>query len=127
METKLENPAVGLNLKQGEAQAAPPRTLTTSKIVGLIVGAATPLAVLVGTIPLGLAFGGPSLTLAFFAAGFIVLMFAVGYVQMVQRITRPGAFYNYIARGAGRPAGRGRCCHGGGISVSSWAHWRLRH
>lgn len=89
------------------AYTAPPRTLTTSRIVGLIIGAMTPLAVLVGTIPLGLALGGPSLTLAFIASGVIILFFIVGYVQMVQRISRPGAFYNYIARGLGRPAGVG--------------------
>ncbi|HWH27199.1 MAG TPA: APC family permease [Pseudolysinimonas sp.] len=83
------------------------RTLNTPHIVGLIVGAATPLAVLVGTIPLGLALGGPSLGLTFLAAGLVVLLFIVGYVKMAQRISRPGAFYNYISRGLGRPIGVG--------------------
>ncbi|MPV89354.1 amino acid permease [Georgenia ruanii] len=67
----------------------------------------TPLAVVVGTLPLGLAFGGPSMTLMFAASGVIIWLFCVGYTQMVRRITRPGAFYNYIARGLGRPAGVG--------------------
>lgn len=85
----------------------PPRTLNTWKIVVLIIGAMTPLAVIVGTAPLGFAFGGPTTTLAFVAAGLVIGIFCVGYVQMVKRISRPGAFYNYIARGLGRPAGVG--------------------
>lgn len=85
----------------------PARTLTTGKIIVLIIGAMTPLAAIVGTAPLGFAFGGPSTTLAFLIAGIVMAIFCVGYVQMVRRITRPGAFYNYIARGLGRPAGIG--------------------
>lgn len=83
------------------------RTLTTPKIIVLIIAAMTPLAVVVGTLPLGLAFGGPSMTLMFLASGIVIWLFIVGYVQMVRRITRPGAFYNYIARGLGRPVGVG--------------------
>ncbi|MFD1210450.1 APC family permease [Arthrobacter sp. GCM10027362] len=84
-----------------------PRTLTSTKIIVLIVAALTPLSVVVGTLPLGLAFGGPSTALMFVASGLIIGLFCVGYVQMVRRITRPGAFFNYIARGLGRPAGVG--------------------
>ncbi|GAA4051638.1 APC family permease [Arthrobacter methylotrophus] len=84
-----------------------PRTLTTPKIIVLIIAALTPLSVIVGTMPLGLAFGGPSTTLMFVAAGALIGLFSVGYVQMVRRISRPGAFYSYIARGLGRPAGVG--------------------
>lgn len=85
----------------------PARTLTTGTIIVLIVAAITPLSIVVGTLPLGLAFGGPSTTLAFVIAGAIIWLFCIGYVQMVRRITRPGAFYNYIARGLGRPMGVG--------------------
>lgn len=93
----------------GEAQATPSarRTLTSTKIIVLIVAALTPLSVVVGTLPLGLAFGGPSTALLYVVAGLIIGLFCVGYVQMVRRITRPGAFYNYIARGLGRPTGVG--------------------
>ncbi|MFE7422074.1 APC family permease [Rhodococcus sp. NPDC057529] len=85
----------------------PRRTLTTSKIIVLIIAALTPLSVVGSTMPLGLAFGGPTTPLMFIVAGCIIGLFCVGYSQMVQRITRPGAFYNYIARGLGRPAGVG--------------------
>ncbi|QUY63452.1 APC family permease [Gulosibacter molinativorax] len=83
------------------------RTLGTWQIIVLIIGAMTPLAVIVGTAPLGFAFGGPSTVLAFLIAGIVIGIFCIGYVQMVRRIDRPGAFYNYIARGLGRPAGVG--------------------
>lgn len=83
------------------------RTLTTWKIVFLLVGAATPFAIVVGTLPLGMAFGGPAITWMFAIAAVIIALFCVGYAQMVRRISRPGAFYNYIARGLGRPAGVG--------------------
>lgn len=90
----------------------PIRTLTTWKIIVLIIGAMTPLAVVVGTVPLGFAFGGPSMTVMFIVAGIVIGLFCVGYSQMVRRITRPGAFYNYIARGLGRPAGVGAAITG---------------
>lgn len=83
------------------------RRLGTWQIIVLIIGAMTPLAVIVGTAPLGFAFGGPSTVLAFLIAGIVIGIFCVGYVQMVRRIDRPGAFYNYIARGLGRPTGVG--------------------
>ncbi|GAA3881991.1 APC family permease [Leifsonia kafniensis] len=94
-------------IRQDETTTIAPRTLTTWKIITLIVGAFTPLAVVAGTVPLAFAFGGPSTTLAFIIAGAVIALFCVGYVQMVRRITRPGAFYSYIARGLGRPAGVG--------------------
>lgn len=90
-----------------ESTGSAPRTLTTWKIIVLIIAAMTPLSAIVGTIPLGLAFGGPSTALMFVIAGLIIALFCVGYVQMVRKISRPGAFYNYIARGIGRPAGVG--------------------
>ncbi|MEU4233245.1 APC family permease [Nonomuraea sp. NPDC026600] len=83
------------------------RTLSTWKIIVLIIATMTPLSATAGTLPLGLAFGGPSTALMFIVAGVIVGIFCIGYAQMVRRINRPGAFYNYITRGLGRPAGVG--------------------
>lgn len=96
----------GVSISEDQIRV-PERTLTTWKIIVLIIGAMTPLAVIVGTAPLGFAFGGPSLTVAFIIAGIVIGIFCVGYSQMVKRISRPGAFYNYIARGLGRPVGVG--------------------
>jgi len=90
-----------------ESPATPRKTLTTWKISVLIIASLTPLSVVVVTLPLGFAFGGPTTALMFLACGVIIGLFCVGYVQMVRRITRPGAFYNYIARGIGRPSGVG--------------------
>lgn len=83
------------------------RTLTTTNIIIFVVAAITPLSQVVGSVPLGLAFGGPSATLMFVAAGIVLGLFCVGYIQMVRRISRPGAFYTYISRGLGRPIGVG--------------------
>lgn len=85
--------------------AVPTQRLTAGKLIVLIIGAMTPIAVVGGTMPLGFAFGGPSTALMFLVAGCIIGIFCVGYSQMVRRITRPGAFYTYVARGLGRPAG----------------------
>lgn len=85
--------------------AAPPRTLTASKIAALIVANLTPLSVVVGTLPLALLLGGPSMALMFLIAGAIVGVFCIGYAQMTKKILRPGAFFNYITRGLGRTAG----------------------
>lgn len=81
------------------------RTLGAWKIIFLIVAAMTPLSVVVGTLPLGLAFGGPSAVWMYVIAGAIIGVFVVGYVQMVKRISRPGAFYSYISRGLGKSVG----------------------
>ncbi|HEY5856972.1 MAG TPA: APC family permease, partial [Aldersonia sp.] len=66
--------------------AGPRRTLTTPKIIILIIAALTPLSVVGSTMPLGLAFGGPTTPLMFIVAGAIIGLFCVGYSQMVQRI-----------------------------------------
>lgn len=89
------------------AVTSSPRTLTSFRIVVLIVAALTPLSVAVGTLPLGLGLGGPTTTLMYVVVGLLLALFCVGYIQMVRRITRPGAFYIFISRGLGRPVGVG--------------------
>lgn len=85
----------------------PTRTLTTARIAVLIISASTPLATIIGTAPLGLAFGGPNLPAMYLISGILIALFCVGYTQMSRRITRPGTFCSYIARGLGRVAGVG--------------------
>jgi amino acid transporter len=86
---------------------APPRlrrSLSTPKIVFLVVGAAAPLAAMVGTVPLAFAIGdGAGVPAAFAFAGLTLLCFSVGYAAMSSRIVNTGGFYTYIARGLGRP------------------------
>ncbi len=79
-------------------------TLTTPKIVFLVVAAAAPLASMVGIVPLAFVLGAGAATPAAFAVcGVILLCFSVGYAAMSRRITSAGGFYPYVARGLGRP------------------------
>jgi amino acid transporter len=79
-------------------------TLSTRRVVFLVVAAAAPMAAMVGNLPLGLYLGnGAGLPGAFALATLILLCFAVGYAAMGQRVVNTGAFYTYVARGLGRP------------------------
>jgi amino acid transporter len=79
-------------------------TLTTPKIVFLVVAAAAPMASMVGIVPLAFVLGAGAATPAAFAiCGLILICFSVGYAAMSRRITSAGGFYPYVARGLGRP------------------------
>jgi amino acid transporter len=65
-----------------------------------------PLTVAAGLIPAAYATTGLiGLPAAFIAIGVILALFASGYVAMTRHITNSGAFYAFITRGLGRPAG----------------------
>ncbi|HEX4703069.1 MAG TPA: APC family permease [Pseudonocardiaceae bacterium] len=82
------------------------RSLSTSKIVFLVVAAAAPLAAMVGTVPLAFAIGnGAGVPATFAFASLTLLCFSVGYAAMSRRIVNTGGFYTYVARGLGRPTG----------------------
>lgn len=84
----------------------PRGTLTTSKIVFIIVAAAAPLGAIVLTVPLMFAKGnGPGVPVMFLVAGLTLLLFAFGYAAMARLVSNSGAFYTYIARGLGKRAG----------------------
>lgn len=92
-DTVQSPPAVGLR-----------RTLTTRKVVFLVVAAAAPLAAMVGTVPLAFAIGnGPGVPGMFAFAGVVLLCFSVGYAAMSRQIVNAGGFYTYVACGIGRP------------------------
>jgi amino acid transporter len=79
-------------------------SLTTSKIVFLVVAAAAPMAAMVGVVPLQFALGnGVGTPGAYLLAGVVLLCFGVGYASMSRHITNTGGFYTFIARGIGRP------------------------
>ncbi len=93
------------------------RTLTTPKIVFLVVAAAAPLAAVVGTVPLAFAIGaGAGVPAMFVLAGIVLLCFSVGYAAMSTRIVNTGGFYTYMARGLGRPT----AVAGGFVAVISY-------
>ncbi|BAJ26750.1 MULTISPECIES: APC family permease [Kitasatospora] len=80
------------------------RTLTTPKIVFIIIAAAAPLAAMVFTVPLAFSIGtGPSVPALFVFAGLTLLCFTSGYAAISRRISHAGGFYTYIAAGLGRP------------------------
>jgi len=79
-------------------------TLSSRRVVFLVVAAAAPMAAMVGNLPLALYLGnGAGTPGAFLLATLILLCFAVGSAAMGERVVNTGAFYTYVARGLGRP------------------------
>ncbi|MFF7261002.1 APC family permease [Streptomyces sp. NPDC008159] len=82
-------------------------TLGVSDIVFFVVAAAAPLTVMAGIAPLAIMFGGIGAPVAYLTVGVVLCLFAVGFTAMTPHIRNAGAFYSYVARGLGRPAGLG--------------------
>src|SRR6185369_513683 len=101
-------PRVASNSSVANDAPADRRKLTTSRIVFVIIAAAAPMASMVGNTPLALLYGnGPGLPAAYLIAAVVLLCFCVGYAAMGRRVVNTGAFYTYVARGLGKPAGVG--------------------
>ena len=84
------------------------RSLSTGRVVFIVIAAAAPMAAMVGNVPIGLMYGnGAALPVAFVIALGVLLCFSVGYAQMSRRVVNSGAFYTYVARALGKPAGVG--------------------
>lgn len=93
------------------------RTLTTPKIVFLVIAAAAPLTAMIGTVPLAFSLGdGPGFPAVFVFAGLTLLCFSVGYAAMSRRIVNAGGFYTYLASGLGKPA----ALAGGVVAIISY-------
>jgi len=86
---------------------APTRSsLSTGRVVFLVIAAAAPMAAMVGNVPLALIYGnGAGLPAAYVIAAVVLLCFSVGYAAMSRRVINTGAFYTYIARALGKPSG----------------------
>ena len=82
-------------------------TLSLADIVFFVVAAAAPLTVMAGVAPLAILFGGIGAPVAYLAVGVLLCLFAAGFTAMTPYIRNAGAFYSYITRGLGRPAGLG--------------------
>lgn len=72
-----------------------------------VVAAAGPLLVVAGFAPLAFLIGGIGAPGAQLIAGFVLFLFAIGFTRMALRVRNPGAFYAYIGRSLGKPAGGG--------------------
>jgi amino acid transporter len=77
-------------------------------IVFMVVGASSPMTVVGGAFPVIFSIGnGPGVPSAYVLVAVILLLFSVGYSLMSRFVTNAGAFYSYVARGMGKPAGLG--------------------
>ncbi len=77
-------------------------------VVFLVVASAAPLTSMLGAVTPPLAIGnGIGAPGTWLLTGIVLLLFAVGYAAMTRYVTNAGAFYAYVARGLGRPAGVG--------------------
>ena len=88
------------------AQSSTRPSLSTRRIVFLVIAAAAPMAAMVGNVPLAVIYGnGAGIPAAYVIATAILLCFSVGYAAMSRRVINTGAFYTYIGRALGKPAG----------------------
>ncbi|AXI80415.1 APC family permease [Peterkaempfera bronchialis] len=81
--------------------------LGVGDIVFFVVAAAAPLTVMAGVAPFAISFGGVGAPAAYLATGVVLAVFALGFTAMTAHIRNAGAFYAYVTRGLGRPAGLG--------------------
>lgn len=82
--------------------------LGVPSVIFFVLSAAAPFTVVAGVVTTGYAVTGVTgIPLAFLAVAAVLVLFSVGYVAMARRVANAGAFYAYIARGLGRPAGVG--------------------
>ncbi|MCX4880334.1 MULTISPECIES: APC family permease [unclassified Streptomyces] len=82
-------------------------SLGTADIAFFVVSAAAPLTVMAGVAPLAILLGGIGAPVGYLIAGITLAVFAVGFTTMSRHVKSGGAFYAYITRGLGRPAGIG--------------------
>ncbi|GAA3750513.1 APC family permease [Micromonospora maritima] len=77
-------------------------------VLFFVLSAAAPLTVTAGGVTAGYAITGRTgMPVAYLAVAAMIALFAVGYVSMSRHVVNAGAFYTYITRGLGRPAGAG--------------------
>ncbi|GIF62014.1 amino acid permease [Asanoa ishikariensis] len=77
-------------------------------VLFFVMSAATPLTVVAGVVTTGFATTGlTGIPVAFVVIGLVLAVFSVGYVAMARNLANAGAFYTFVARGVGRPAGIG--------------------
>ncbi|MBC9724194.1 APC family permease [Streptomyces sp. TRM68367] len=102
--------AVAPRTAQDSSQAGglKPDSLGVLGILFFVLSAQAPLTGIAGAVPVAVSIGnGPGVPAAYLAAGAVVLLFSVGFVAMGRHVVDAGAFYTYIGKGLGRPAGTG--------------------
>ncbi len=81
--------------------------LGTFDIFFFVVAAAAPLAVMAGAAPLAFRLGGIGAAGAYVFSGVVYILCAAGFTAFALYVRNAGAFYAFIGRGLGRPAGVG--------------------
>lgn len=77
-------------------------------VIPFILASVGPLLVTAGVVPAAYAVTGlTGVPAAFLLVAAVLAVFVAGYLAMARRISNAGAFYAFIARGLGRPAGVG--------------------
>ncbi len=93
--------ALGASERLGRSNMGP------FELAFFVVAAAGPLLVVAGFAPLAFLIGGIGAPGAQLIAGFVLFLFAIGFTRMALRVRNAGAFYAYIGRSLGKPAGGG--------------------
>ncbi|WP_406312972.1 APC family permease [Streptosporangium sp. NBC_01639] len=91
----------------GESRSLARNAIGTADLTFLVVAAAAPLTVMAGVAPLAISIGGIAAPLGYLLSGVVVGLFAAGFTAMSGHVRNAGAFYAYVGRGLGRPAGLG--------------------
>src|SRR5215470_12027228 len=82
--------------------------LGVPQVLYFALSGVAPLTVVAGVVTTAYAVTGlTSVPAAFYLVAVVLAVFSVGFVAMSRHIRNAGAFYAYIARGLGRPAGLG--------------------
>ncbi|MFI7099356.1 APC family permease [Streptomyces sp. NPDC050161] len=91
----------------GAAPALEHGAIGTGDLVFFVVAAAAPLTVMAGAAPVAIGMAGRAAPLGYLISGLLLIVFAAGFTAMSRYVRNAGAFYAYIGRGLGRPAGAG--------------------
>ncbi len=94
------------NKPSGVSRALARDRLGVPAVLFFVLAGVAPLTVAAGVIPTAYQTTGlTGIPAAFVVIAVILAIFSSGYVAMTRHITNSGAFYAFIARGLGRPAG----------------------
>lgn len=99
----MSAPSTTVTATQDGALAA--GRLGTWDIVFFVISAAAPLTVIVSGAITSFRMGGIGAPGAILFAGAVLICFALGFTAMSQSVRNAGAFYAYVSRGLGKPAG----------------------
>ncbi|WFP16340.1 APC family permease [Citricoccus muralis] len=91
-----------------DRQSLDARRIGTPALVFMIIAASAPLTVAAGGVPSNFAVTGlVGIPLSFIVLGIVLVLFSIGYAAMSRHVHNAGAFFAYIAKGLGKPAGVG--------------------